>query len=67
MVKVSENISDIGGLDNLKDWLKRRAAIIRRLAEAEQFGISAPKGVLIAGMPGCGKSLAAKVAAHLFQ
>ncbi|MSU93960.1 AAA family ATPase [Pseudomonas mandelii] len=67
MVKVGETASDIGGLENLKQWLKRRAEIFRRLDEAEGAGVTAPKGVLIAGMPGCGKSLTAKAAAHLFQ
>lgn len=67
MVKVGETASDIGGLENLKQWLKRRAEIFRRLDEAEVAGVTAPKGVLIAGMPGCGKSLTAKAAAHLFQ
>ncbi|MEN5158684.1 AAA family ATPase [Achromobacter spanius] len=67
MIKVSEHAGDIGGLENLKQWLGRRAQIFRRLDNATQAGISAPKGVLIAGMPGCGKSLTAKAAAGLFQ
>ncbi|MNU80891.1 ATP-dependent zinc metalloprotease FtsH [compost metagenome] len=67
MIKVAENASDIGGLENLKHWLNRRAQIFRRLDQAADAGISAPKGVLIAGMPGCGKSLTAKAAAGLFQ
>jgi SpoVK/Ycf46/Vps4 family AAA+-type ATPase len=53
--------SDIGGLDNLKKWLE-----IRKMAytpEAERFGISWPKGVLLVGVPGCGKSLSAKCVA----
>lgn len=53
--------SDIGGLDNLKKWLE-----IRKQAytpEAEQFGIGWPKGVLLVGVPGCGKSLSAKCVA----
>lgn len=67
MIKVGETASDIGGLENLKGWLKRRAEIFRRLDEAQQAGVTAPKGVLIAGMPGCGKSLTAKAAANLFK
>lgn len=67
MVAVRNDIADIGGLDTLKQWLQRRAEIVRRLGEAEAFGVKAPKGVLIAGMPGCGKSLTAKVAAGLFR
>ena len=67
MLRVSENATDIGGLENLKLWLGRRAQIFRRLGEAHDARVQAPKGVLIAGMPGCGKSLTAKAAAGLFQ
>lgn len=67
MVPSVVELGDIGGLENLKHWLEQRAIIIRRLDEATQRGVKAPKGVLIAGMPGCGKSLTAKVAANLFQ
>jgi len=67
MVGVDVKFSDIGGLENLKHSLEQRATIIRRLDEAIKQGVKAPKGVLIVGMPGCGKSLTAKVAASLFQ
>lgn len=67
MLRVNENAADIGGLENLKAWLGRRAQIFRRLREAREARVQAPKGVLIAGMPGCGKSLTAKAAAGLFQ
>lgn len=67
MVGVDVKLSDIGGLENLKHWLEQRSTIIRRLDEATKHGVKPPKGVLIAGMPGCGKSLTAKVAASLFQ
>jgi len=67
MLRVSESTTSIGGLENLKVWLSRRAQIFRRLGEARDARVQAPKGVLIAGMPGCGKSLTAKAAAGLFQ
>ncbi|WP_249962515.1 AAA family ATPase [Histophilus somni] len=67
MVKVTNTIDDIGGLENLKKWLKEQSDILNNLDEALQFGVKAPKGTLIAGMPGCGKSLTAKAAATLFQ
>lgn len=67
MIKVGESTADIGGLENLKRWLGRRSEIFHRLEEAKQANIPAPKGVLIAGMPGCGKSLTAKATAGLFQ
>lgn len=67
MVKVTNKIDDIGGLENLKKWLKEQSEILNNLDEALQFGVKAPKGTLIVGMPGCGKSLTAKAAATLFQ
>jgi MoxR-like ATPase len=52
---------DIGGLDALKAWLgQRRGGFSRR---ARQFGLEPPRGVLMLGVPGCGKSLCAKVVA----
>lgn len=67
MVRSDVSPQDIGGLENLKQWLTQRAQIIRELERASALGVKTPKGVLIAGMPGCGKSLTAKVAAQLFQ
>ena len=67
MVQVTESVDDIGGLENLKEWLERKAKIFKNIRAAQQFGVDAPKGVLIAGMPGCGKSLNAKAAAKLFE
>ena len=52
------DLDDIGGLENLKRWLSRRAN--SWMAEAASFGVPAAKGVLITGVPGCGKSLTAK-------
>lgn len=54
-------VSEIGGLDNLKKWLEIRKAAYT--PEAEKFGIGWPKGVLLVGVPGCGKSLSAKCVA----
>lgn len=67
MVKVNEEIEDIGGLEKLKAWLQDQSYIVKNLQAAKEFGVKAPKGTLIAGMPGCGKSLTAKAAAALFQ
>lgn len=66
MVAADVDLKDVGGLENLTAWLTARAKVIERLDEAVAHGVKAPKGVLIAGMPGCGKSLTAKVAAKLF-
>jgi ATP-dependent 26S proteasome regulatory subunit len=58
-----ESLGGVGGLDLLKQWLDRRAAAFSD--EARQFGLPQPKGVLLLGVQGCGKSLTAKaVAAH---
>ena len=62
-----ENIDDIGGLDNLKEWLKNKGDIYNQLEKAIEFGVDIPKGIMIVGMPGCGKSLTAKATARLFN
>ena len=56
------DITDIGGLDNLKDWLLRRGGSFS--AEAQQYGLPYPKGLLLVGIQGTGKSLTAKAIAH---
>lgn len=66
MVRADVKVEEIGGLRNLKEWLARRSTVMLRLTDAAAFGVQAPRGVLIAGMPGCGKSLTAKVTASLF-
>lgn len=66
MIPLKEKIEDIGGLENLKSWLNRKAKVFKNIKDAEAFGVDMPKGVLIAGVPGCGKSLCAKAAASLF-
>lgn len=67
IVNFSESIEDIGGLENLKDWLYRKAFIFRELDKTIKFGVDVPKGIMIIGMPGCGKSLTAKATASLFE
>ncbi|MDR1438443.1 MAG: AAA family ATPase [Clostridiales bacterium] len=67
MIPLKESIDDIGGLENLKDWLRKKAGVFGNIKTAMEFGVAMPKGVLIAGMPGCGKSLTAKAAGKLFD
>ena len=67
MIPLKENIDEIGGLENLKIWLQRKSKVYREINKAKAFGVDMPKGVLIAGVPGCGKSLSAKVTASLFE
>ena len=61
----TENFSHVGGLAVLKDWLNKRAAAFSD--EARAFGLPAPKGVLLLGVQGCGKSLCAKAVSTQWQ
>lgn len=54
----SFNLDDIGGLDYLKHWLKKRKNSFSQ--KAKDYGLPNPKGVLLVGVPGSGKSLTAK-------
>ena len=67
MVSTVEDLDHVGGLTQLKTWLKQKANVLHNLNEALAFGVEAPKGVMIVGMPGCGKSLTAKATASLFK
>lgn len=67
IINFKETIDDIGGLEFLKEWLGNKAVIFDNLGEATRFGVDVPKGVMIIGMPGCGKSLTAKATASLFK
>ena len=66
MIEVKEELEDIGGLEILKQWLENKEKIFDNISEAKKFGVKIPKGILIAGMPGCGKSLSAKATAKTF-
>jgi ATP-dependent 26S proteasome regulatory subunit len=58
-----QKLADVGGMELLKDWLDKRTQSFTD--KARDFGIPAPKGILLLGVQGCGKSLIAKaVAAH---
>ncbi|MCK4835786.1 MAG: AAA family ATPase [Candidatus Aminicenantes bacterium] len=58
-------LDDMGGLDNLKDWLNKRQRAFSK--EAKKYGLERPRGILAMGVSGCGKSLAAKIIASLWD
>ncbi|KHF31922.1 ATP-dependent zinc metalloprotease FtsH 2 [Paenibacillus sp. P1XP2] len=58
-------MDDVGGLENLKRWLTKRSN--SWLDSARKYGLPAPKGVLITGVPGCGKSLISKSISSMWQ
>jgi SpoVK/Ycf46/Vps4 family AAA+-type ATPase len=64
-VRMIPTIEEIGGLDNLKDWLRKRGRVLT--SEGQSFGLQLPKGVLITGLSGCGKSLCAKAFASFWE
>jgi ATP-dependent 26S proteasome regulatory subunit len=61
----NETFSNVGGMSVLKDWLQKRAVAFTE--EARAFGLPAPKGILLLGVQGCGKSLCAKAVSCLWQ
>ena len=64
VVESAPTLDRIGGLDHLKRWLTNRAKALS--SEARAFGLPAPRGLLIVGIPGTGKSLTAKAASSAF-
>lgn len=65
-IKSDFNMNDVGGLENLKKWLIKRNNSWLGKAQKD-YNLPAPKGVLITGVPGCGKSLTAKAMSALWQ
>jgi len=60
-----ESFANVGGLAVLKDWLRKRSLAFSDQARA--FGLPPPKGIMLLGVQGCGKSLCAKAVASLWQ
>lgn len=65
-VNTNLNINDIGGLENLKKWLTKRNNSWLGKAQKD-YNLPAPKGVLITGVAGCGKSMTAKAMSAMWQ
>ncbi len=59
----SESLGEVAGLAGLKAWLAKRRAVVHDPQRAASFGLGFPRGVLLLGVPGCGKSLCAKAVA----
>lgn len=66
-INVDENIN-VSGLDNLKEWLdKKKQIFFQPIKVLKNFDLTPPKGILLAGVPGCGKSLSAKMVSSKWQ
>jgi SpoVK/Ycf46/Vps4 family AAA+-type ATPase len=63
-VEEDETIDSVGGLEELKHWLRQRSNAFTE--RAREYGLPQPKGMLILGVPGCGKSLIAKTTSRLW-
>ena len=61
----SERMENVGGLDVLKEWLRKRVRAFGD--EARAFGLPEPKGILLVGVQGCGKSLVARSVANAWR
>ena len=64
-IEPNSTIEDIGGLDILKEYIRRYAQVFS--PEAKAFGVEPPRGILLTGIPGTGKSLAAKTCSSLWH
>ncbi|WP_434291687.1 AAA family ATPase [Clostridium botulinum] len=64
-MKSDLKMEDVGGLENLKRWISKRNK--SWLDSAQKYNLPSPKGVLITGVPGCGKSLTAKAISAMWQ
>lgn len=59
------DFNQVGGLENLKVWLNNRGRAFSK--DAKSYGLTSPKGVMLLGVPGCGKSLVSKTIANEWQ
>ena len=64
-IKSEPNIQDVGGLENIKRWLNKRNK--SWMDSAQDYGLPSPKGLLLTGVPGCGKSLIAKAVSSMWK
>jgi SpoVK/Ycf46/Vps4 family AAA+-type ATPase len=64
-IEEEATLEQVGGLEELKRWLRQRSQAFTE--RARQYGLPQPKGMLILGVPGCGKSLIAKTTSRLWE
>lgn len=62
---IEGGLDAVGGLENLKEWLRKR--LLAYSKEARDYGLPTPKGTLLGGIQGCGKSMMAKAIATAFE
>lgn len=65
LVEADLTLDDVGGLDVLKGWLRTR--VLAYSGEAREFGLAEPRGMLVCGVQGCGKSLVSKATARVLS
>lgn len=63
-IEEDETLDSVGGLEELKHWLRQRSNAFTE--RAREYGLPQPKGMMILGVPGCGKSLIAKTTSRLW-
>ncbi len=61
-IEVDNNVKDVGGLEGLRKWLDEKKELLKpeKRDELKAKGLQPPRGILLVGVPGCGKSLSAK-------
>lgn len=61
-IEVDDNVKDVGGLEGLRKWLNEKKELLtpEKKDKLRAKGLQPPRGILLVGVPGCGKSLSAK-------